>query len=99
MEEFFENLLYSATFPHMDNWRHFSAAPEPPECVMRVFVRMELRLQQRYGTPEFACLLQEMRVRRFLRDKPLVLSAVSLGVAFYAMLAKGKHFAVPAARN
>lgn len=49
MEEFLENLLYSATFPAMDQWRRFSAAPEPPESVMRIFVRMEMRLQHRYG--------------------------------------------------
>jgi hypothetical protein len=49
MEEFLENLLYSVTFRQMDDWRRFSAAPDPPECVMRVFVNMETRLQRRYG--------------------------------------------------
>lgn len=63
MEEFLENLLYSATFPAMDKWRRFSAAPEPPESVMRVFVRMELRLQQRYGAIELERLVEENRLR------------------------------------
>lgn len=63
MEEFLENLLYSATFPAMDKWRRFSAAPEPPEGVMRVFVRMEMRLQQRYGLIELERLVEENRMR------------------------------------
>lgn len=61
MEEFLENLLYSATFPAMDKWRRFSAAPEPAECVMRVFVRMELRLQHRYGLVELERLVETRR--------------------------------------
>jgi len=99
MEELLENLLYGATFPAMDKWRNFSAAPEPPECVMRVFVNVELRLQQRYGVLELDRLVQEMAVRRFLKEKPAAATLIYGGVALYMMLASGKHFAAPSARN
>jgi hypothetical protein len=98
-EEFLENLLYSATFTEMDKWRRFSAAPEPSEAVMRVFVCMEMRLQHRYGLVELERLVTTMRARRFAREHPGILSAVSIGVALYVMLAKGKHFASPSALN
>lgn len=67
MEEFLENLLFSVTFPAMDKWRRFSAAPEPPECVMRIFVRMELRLQHRYGLIELERLVERNRMLRIVR--------------------------------
>ncbi len=63
MEEFLENLLYSATFPAMDKWRRFSAAPEPPDHVMRIFVNMEMRLQRRYGFIELERLNEQNRLR------------------------------------
>jgi hypothetical protein len=66
MEEFLENLLYSATFPEMDKWRRFSAAPEPPLPVMRVFVRMELRLQHRYGLIELERLVEARRLEQLV---------------------------------
>jgi len=66
---------------------------------MRVFVSMELRLQQRYGLICLERLVTTMRARRFAQDHPGALSAVSIGVALYMMLAKGKHFASPSVRN
>ncbi len=63
VEEFLENLLYSATFPAMDKWRRFSAAPQPPDEVIRVFIRMETRLQHRYGLIELERLVEENRMR------------------------------------
>lgn len=63
-EEFLENLLYSMTFAEMDKWRRFSAAPEPAEHVMRIFVRMELRLQHRYGLIELERLVELRRSHR-----------------------------------
>lgn len=48
-EELLENLLYSALYPRVYRWRRSSDASQPPDSVLRVFVRMELRLQNRYG--------------------------------------------------
>lgn len=85
-EEFLENLLYSATFPAMDKWRRFSAAPEPPLYVMRVFVRMEMRLQHRYGLIELERCAEAALLRaeigkignKMRRIWPLALSAYAM---------------------
>ncbi len=52
MEELLENLLFSALFPVMDDWRRYDTK-DPPDPVIRVFVRMEMRLTQRYGSLGF----------------------------------------------
>ena len=49
----------------MDKWRHLEG-PEPPLDLMRCHVRMELRLQKRYGT-EYDQLIEEVRWRKFMR--------------------------------
>lgn len=64
-EELLENLLFSATFPAMDKWRNMEG-PEPPLDLMRVHVRMELRLQHRYGA-EYDQLIEKMRWRQWTR--------------------------------
>jgi hypothetical protein len=90
MEEFLENLLYSATFPEMDTWRRFSAAPQPPDAVMRVFVRMELRLQQRYGVIELERLVAKLAMKRFVRETPVAAIVVG-GIALYSVFFDGKY--------
>ena len=63
MEEFLENLLFSALFPQVDRWRKLGDARRPPDAVLRVFIRMEIRLQRRYGHVEFGDMVQEARMR------------------------------------
>lgn len=87
MEEFLENLLYSATFPAMDRWRHFSAA-EPPLGLMRVFVSMELRLQQRYGHTELERLVSARRAPQLVKKCPTV-PALLFGIALCASVMRG----------
>jgi len=69
MEEFLENLLYSALFPQMDQWRRSRGAepPAPPDEVCRVFMRMELRLQQRYGYGQLQEMVAMVRINTVRR--------------------------------
>jgi hypothetical protein len=63
MEEFLENLLFSALFPQVDRWRKSQDASCPPDEVLRVFICMEMRLQDRYGYVELGDMVQEARMR------------------------------------
>lgn len=80
MEELLENLLYSALFPQMDKWRSpRSENMRPPsDEVMRVFVRMELRLQQRYGSVEFQKMVESVRFRALFKKNPMLFFGVGL---------------------
>lgn len=79
MEEFLDNLLFSALFPPMDRWRRFEHAPQPPDPVLRVFNHVSARLAQRYGFEELDDLVEMMRLRevasgvlrkiRFMRER------------------------------
>jgi len=64
MEEFLENLLFSALFPRVDAWRRQNRLdlPDPPDYVLRVFTRAETRLQMRYGFVELEAMVTRARV-------------------------------------
>ncbi len=79
MEELLENLLFSALFPKVDRWRRANRLdlPDPPDDVLRVFCRVEIRLQQRYGTVALQQMAEVARMRRIadpVRHKLMTMS-------------------------
>jgi|HubBroStandDraft_2_1064218.scaffolds.fasta_scaffold101292_2 hypothetical protein len=91
MEELLENLLFSALFPRMDRWRRSRGTDPmvgyPGDDAARVFMRVELRLHQRYGTRELDKMVDALRLRDFVREHPLALLGLT-GIALLPLMSK-----------
>jgi hypothetical protein len=76
MEELLENLLFSALFPKVDRWRHSLDASRPSDDWLRAFVRVEMRLQIRYGSVNLEKMVEALRLRALVRKAPMVLLGI-----------------------